>query len=261
MIGKANSISHTHNALNYAENKLKAEMIDKHFISGNNALEIENGFKMCQNLNGRCKNNTLAIVISPEPSEGQKLNDNDFRIIAAKFLKQMKLEDHQAVIYKHRDTKHTHLHIYANRIGFDGKAAKDNFIGKKAQLHARKIAQEMGLTTALEVQQLKEFQTKETRTEIARRMEQLIKDHKPRNFNEFTDLCKSSQIEIKTSTNKATGKVQGYRVEFHGDSFKASEINRNLSYSKLVKRLSQIHEVPKPGKPDKVLSIRKFIKI
>ena len=249
MTGKATSISHTHNALNYAESKLKAEMIDRHLLLGNNAREIEREFKLCHNLNGRCKNNTVAVIISPEPTEGKRLSDNDYRRIASHFLKLMEMDGHQAVVYKHTDKDHTHLHIYANRIGFDGKAIKDNFIGKKAQLQARKIAQEMGLTTALEIQQLKEFQTKETRQEIGRRMEQLIKDHKPRNFDEFTDLCKSSQLDIQPTINKATGEIQGYRIEFFGQSFKASEIGRDYSYSKIKKRFEKANYLQnRPGR-------------
>ncbi|EOR95367.1 hypothetical protein ADIARSV_1479 [Arcticibacter svalbardensis MN12-7] len=33
--------------------------------------------------------------------------------------------DHQYICVLHKDTKEQHIHIAANRVGFDGKAAKD----------------------------------------------------------------------------------------------------------------------------------------
>lgn len=33
--------------------------------------------------------------------------------------------DHQHVSILHKDTREQHIHLVANRVGFDGKAAKD----------------------------------------------------------------------------------------------------------------------------------------
>ncbi len=48
--------------------------------------------------------------------------------IALNFLKRMKLDDHQYVSFLHTDEKHKHLHIFVNRINFNGKAYKDHFV-------------------------------------------------------------------------------------------------------------------------------------
>lgn len=49
----------------------------------------------------------------------------------------MKLQDHQAVTFVHRDKAHTHLHLYVNCINVNGSAYNDSFIEKKSQLAAK----------------------------------------------------------------------------------------------------------------------------
>ena len=72
-----------------------------------------------------------------------------------RFIQEMKLKERQAIAFVHRDKEHTHVHLYVNRIGFDGKAYNDSFIGKQSQLAAERVAKQMGLTTVREVQQEK----------------------------------------------------------------------------------------------------------
>ncbi|PKQ60181.1 hypothetical protein BZG02_20445 [Labilibaculum filiforme] len=233
MIGKGKSISHTGNAINYAVEKHKAELIDKHNLIGETGKEVEAEFKMCQNLNGRCENNTLSFVLSPSIDDGEKLNDANLLGIANEFLEKMNLSSHQAIILKHQDKKHKHLHIYVNRIGFDGKAYKDNHIGKASQRVAHEVAKSKGLTCARDVEELNKENTKGIRKEIGQRMDQLIKDHKPRNFDDFKDLCKASKIDLFPTINKKTGQFQGYRVGFDQFNFKASEIGKKFTLSNL----------------------------
>lgn len=233
MIGKGKSIAYTGNAINYAIEKNQAEILDKHNLIGSTGEEIEQEFKMCQNLNGRCENNTFSFVLSPSIEDGQKLTDSQLRDISKEFLEKMNLKDNQAIILKHQDKAHTHLHIYANRIGFDGKATKDHYIGKQCQDKAHEIAKSRNLTCARDVETLRKENTKDIRQEIGRKMDAILKNHKPKSFEEFKDLCSSSKLEILPSINKKTGKMQGYKVRFDGQTFKASEIAKKKITSKI----------------------------
>ena len=67
----------------------------------------------------------------------------------------MSLENNQSIGFVHKDKEHTHIHIYTNRIGFEGKAYNDSFIGKRSQIAADNVAKELGLTRVREVQQEK----------------------------------------------------------------------------------------------------------
>ena len=63
----------------------------------------------------------------------------------------MKLINHQSIAFVHEDKKHKHIHLYVNRIDFNGNAYNDSFIGKKTQKIAEIVALKLGLKTVKEV--------------------------------------------------------------------------------------------------------------
>ena len=158
MIGKGTSISHTGTSIDYGWNQEKdAEIVFSQHLAGNNPHEITEEFKLIQEENTRCQKNTLSFILSPTQEDGSNLSKQQLGELTQKFIKEMQLKERQAIAFVHRDKAHTHVHLYVNRIGFDGKAYNDSFIGKRSQLAAEYVAKEMGLTTVKEVQLEKEL--------------------------------------------------------------------------------------------------------
>jgi len=250
MIGKGKSITHTQAAVNYAVVKEKAEIIDKRHVTGDTGEEVAKEFKTFQDLNGRCKNNTLSFVISPSPEDGKKLTNMDFVKIGREFLQKHGLENNQAIVLKHTDKDHTHLHIYANRINMNGEALKDHHIGRISQRIAKEIAIDRGLTVARHVEEDKKQEITPIKEEIQHRFENAIQTARPTNLNEFWDALKANKIEVKPTINKA-GKMQGYRVEFSGQSYKASEIGNKYTISKLPATLEKAQQQKQPQREQK----------
>ena len=167
MRGKGKSISHTGASMGYGWNQEKnAEVVYKQHLAGDNPREITEEFRIIQEQNIRTKNNTLSFVLSPTIEDGKDLTGEQLLELTHRFIAEMKLSEHQGIGFVHRDKQHTHVHVYVNRISFDGMAYKDNFIGKRSQYAAEKVAKEMGLTTAREVQQEKLNELKRIRKEI-----------------------------------------------------------------------------------------------
>ncbi len=235
MIAKAKSIAHGGNAADYALKKKEAEIIDKRMIVGNTGKEIAQEFKTFQNLNHATKNNSISFVLSPEPNEGKELTNAQYRKLADEFLKRMGLEDHQAIVVKHKDKDHTHLHIIANRINAKGEAYKDNFISKKSQTKAHELARDYGLTSARDVQQQTKEQTKEIRKEIKAIHDRVIKSN-PKTLDNYVKKMKSKGVEMIPTINKS-GKLQGYRVAFKDFEGKASQVHAGMGFSKLQKSI------------------------
>ena len=157
MIGKGKSIAHTRASISYGWNQEKeAEIIYKEHLMGENPKEIGKEFKIIQDQNSRCKNSTLSFVLSPTIEDGKKLNKKTLHEMTQRFIEKMKLEERQAIAFVHRNKEHTHIHLYVNRIGFDGRAYNDSYIGKRSQNAAEQVAKEMGLTTVREVQKEKQ---------------------------------------------------------------------------------------------------------
>jgi hypothetical protein len=225
MVGKGESVSTGVAALDYVIKKKESEIIDKNLIIGDKANAIGKEFKIFQNLNHRCSNNTLSFVLSPERPDGKRLNSQELKVISQDFLKKMKLENHQSICVKHHDTKTPHLHIIVNRIDENGNAYKDKHIGYKSQRIADEIAQAHNLTRAKIVEQLNKENLKEIKKEILRRSE-IALSHKAKDLKDYIELMKANKIAVIPTINKQ-GNMQGLRLEFQGHNFKASEIHRS----------------------------------
>lgn len=238
MIGKGKSISHGGAAIDYAIDKDKSSIIDKQFVIGDNGTDIKNEFKIFQELNTGTTNNDISFVLSPEPKNGRELTNKDFREISRSFLKKMKLDQHQSICVKHSDTGHYHLHIIVNRINPLGKAYNDSFISKETQTQADKIAMERGLTRASVVKEYNLEMSKAVRLEILHK-HKAVAEQRPMDFEEYKGLMKANGVEVIPTINKAN-KLQGFRVKYKNQLFKASEITEKVKINGKMKEIKPL---------------------
>tara|TARA_R110002033_G_scaffold79931_1_gene130887 strand:+ start:8465 stop:9328 length:864 start_codon:yes stop_codon:yes gene_type:complete len=243
MIGKGKAIAHTAVAMEYGWNQDKdAAVVLKQHVVGENPKEVSNEFKIIQQMNTKCEKNTLSFVLSPVIDDGKKLSDKQLGIITKEFLKEMKLTQHQAIAFVHRDKAHIHVHLYANRIDFQGKAYADNFIGKRASLQAEKVARSMGLKTVKEIQNEKLNGLKPIRAELKKIHDNVLRYEKPTSFEQYITQMKAKHVTVLPSINKAN-KLQGFRFEYKGVSLKGSEVHRAMSGGKIGAELA--HNAPR----------------
>lgn len=237
MIGKGKSISHTGASMGYGWNEEKgAKVVFRQHLAGDNPKEITREFKIIQSQNHRCKKNTMSFVLSPTIEDGRKLKDRQLKEITQCFVKEMKLQERQAIAFVHRDKSHIHVHLYVNRIGFDGKAYKDSYVGKRSQQAAEKVAQQMGLTTVREAQQEKLDQFKNIRQEMKQIHEKVIAEMKPRDFDQYIKYMKQNGVKVIPSINKSD-RLQGFRFEYNGHNLKGSAVHRSMSMGRIAERI------------------------
>jgi len=237
MIGKGKSISHTGASMGYGWNEEKdAKVVYRQHLAGDNPKEITQEFKIIQSQNHRCKKNTLSFVLSPTIKDGQQLKYKQLTEITARFIKEMKLQERQAIAFVHRDRSHLHIHLYVNRIGFDGKTYKDNYVGKRSQQAAEKVAKQMGLTTVREVQQEKLNEVKNVRQEIKQIHEKVITEMKPKDFDQYIKYMKQRNVDVIPSINKSN-RLQGFRFAYQGQNLKGSEVHRSMSMGRIAERI------------------------
>jgi len=238
MIGKGKSISHTGASMLYGWNQEKeVEVVLKQHLVGENPKEITGEFKMIQQLNHNCKRNTMSFVLSPTIEDGKNLNKKELTKITERFIKKMEIGERQAIAFVHRDKEHTHIHLYVNRIDFNGKAYKDNFIGKRSQQAAEHVAQSMDLTTVRTVQIEKSIEQQNIRSEIKQIHSRVMTESKPKSFDRYIQLMKKENVKVIPSINRSN-KLQGFRFEYKGHNLKGSEIHRSMSGGKIGLQLS-----------------------
>lgn len=233
MIGKGKSISHTKASINYGWNSEKgADFIIKQNVVGESPSEIASEFKMIQNQNEKCKRNTLSFVLSPSIEDGQKLDLKHLRKITNDFVKDLKLEEHQAVAFVHNDKVHKHIHLYVNRVDFKGKAYKDNYIGKRAQKAAERVAILNELKTVQQAKLEKQNRNKSIRKSIYD-IHNTILNNKPNDIEDYIFKMEEKQIGVKPIMTK-DDILQGLRYMYNGENLKASEVHRSMSLNKFL---------------------------
>jgi len=237
MIGKGKSISHTRASISYGWNQEKdAEIIHSQHLAGENPKEITEEFKIVQSQNPRTKKNTLSFVLSPSIEDGKRLSKQELSELVKKFITAMGLRERQAIAFVHRDKEHTHIHLYANRIGFDGKAYKDSFIGKWSQQRAHEVAREMGLTTARDIQHQRLDKVKQIRNEIKWVHEEVLRWDRPKSLDAYIKLMEEKGIKVIPSIN-GQQKLQGFRFEYKRQNLKGSEVHRSMSGGRIVAQI------------------------
>ncbi|MFC4221334.1 relaxase/mobilization nuclease domain-containing protein [Flagellimonas marina] len=238
MIGKGKAISHTAASMNYGLKEEKdSEIIHSQYLAGETPREITEEFRVIQQQNELCKKNTLSFVLSPTIEDGKKLEKKRLKEMTERFLKEMRLKENQAVAFVHRDKEHVHVHLYVNRISFEGKAYNDSFIGKRSQQMAERVARQMSLTTVREVQQEKLYRTQELRSEIQRIHEKVMAKERPRDFDQYIKSMEENMVKVIPSINRQN-QLQGFRFEYKGTNLKGSEVHRSMSMGRIAGQMN-----------------------
>lgn len=234
MIGKGKAISHTKESISYGWNQEKdAEIVLKQNLAGETPKEITDEFKTIQSMNDNCEKNTFSFVISPTIEDGKNLNSEKLNKITDEFLKDLKLENHQAIAFVHNDKSHKHIHLYVNRIDFNGKAYNDSFIGKRSQKTAEQVAEKLQLQTIKQVREQKLENTKDIKKYIKAKHELAFKVFHPEKYQDYVKQMDKNGIKVKPVINKKSKKLQGFRYQFNRANLKGSEVHRSMSINKL----------------------------
>ncbi|TDT46689.1 relaxase/mobilization nuclease-like protein [Maribacter spongiicola] len=231
------SISHTGASMGYGWNEEKdAKVVYREYLAGDDPKEITREFKIIQSQNHRCEKNTLSFVLSPTIEDGQELKEKELKEITERFIKEMKLQERQAIAFVHQNTSHRHIHLYVNRIDFDGKAYKDSYIGKRSQQAAERVAQQMGMTTVREVQQEKLNEVKIVREEIKQIHEKVITEMRPKDFDQYIKFMKQNEVNVIPSIGKSN-QLRGFRFGYQGQNLKGSDVHRTMSMGRIAERI------------------------
>ena len=245
MIGKAKSCIGGTALANYVMKDTKGYELLRNNLSGVTPTEILQEMKIIQNLNQKAQYKTLSLVLSPEKIEGKKLTNKELQEMTLDFLKELKIDtkNQQYLAFVHTEKEHKHIHIICNRVKDNGTLVSDNFIGKKAQWAAHRIAKEKGLISAKErmIENLKNIeQGKDNNRAIKNRIlekHNLVMETNPKSMEEYRRKMYDFGVKVIPTINRQ-GLIQGYRfLDLEsGNNFKASEIHRKLGLNVLSEK-------------------------
>lgn len=134
-------------SIGHLQHKDRAEVLEYNLCFGSNASELARQFKEVEKLSRRVEKPVLHISLSLDPED--KLTKNQLVEISRECAKEFGIADRQYISVLHKDTGHQHIHIAANRVGFDGKAASDKNDFKRMAALCRRLEQQYKLKEVL----------------------------------------------------------------------------------------------------------------
>lgn len=248
MIAKGKSIRHLSASINYALSREEAVVLDKNIVA-ETPKEVAKEFKTFQDINQRCERNSFSFVISPTVKDGKNLSDEQLRYINTSFLKKMELENHQYIAFVHQNTAHKHIHLYVNRIDYQGKAYNDRFISNRCAHIAEGIAKEWGLGTAKQAKMSRMWEKNISYPELSnvqKLAHHTLKQKEVSSVDKFVEAfnCAGAERGLRAEAYRSkSGAFSGLRFYVGDKKFKASEVDRSLAKQQLDKRLALNREI------------------
>lgn len=124
----------------------RAEVLGYNNCTGD-LRELNSQFREVEKLSRRTEK--AVFHISLRLAKGDRLSHQQWLDIAQECAREFDFEDHQYLAILHKDTREPHIHIVANRVGYDGKAASDSNSYKRMAALCRRVEKQYGLTEIL----------------------------------------------------------------------------------------------------------------
>ncbi|HRJ31368.1 MAG TPA: relaxase/mobilization nuclease domain-containing protein [Cyclobacteriaceae bacterium] len=177
------------------------------------------------------------------------IDDQMMLKIAEEYLENIGLKSNQYMIVRHSDTDHQHLHIVANRVGFDGSVVSDKFCRNRSARISDILENKYGLTIAREARKGKRdlrvtpLKKVKGKAMIKREVKEFIRNEIFHCLNVGTKSLESlklklsfKQIEMRVQFNTSK-EVTGISFRAKGLALKGSQIHSDLRAKKLLERL------------------------
>lgn len=238
MICKIKTINYTKNALEYCEKG--GELIHSNFVFGT-SKEINRDMLELQERNKRTEKKGIHAILSFNPDDNlDSFTQQDYIELSEKYAKKHGFEDNQYAVYLHNDKSHIHLHIVANRIGFDNKSVsssqsfpKNTEFSMETEIEYnlirtnRKLSKKEVLENSISYP---EFESSNIRLDYIKKQI----DKEVLNSNSIDDLKEQlKKYNIKTYIGRGVTFVDGM-----GAKFKGSQIGREYSLQGLTKQIN-----------------------
>jgi hypothetical protein len=189
-----------------------------------NEKELVQQFNEVRQLNLKLSKPVLHITLSLAP--GENFSKDKLMEMSEHCAKDLGFENNQYIAISHRDTNHQHLHIVANRIGFDKRTVSDSNNFQKMAKYCRKMELKYELQQVLSPRR---YLSKEQRN-IPRfdQRKELLRNNIQQALKECRNL---HQFEV--AMNKRGYKIiKGRGISFADEkkvTVKGSEVNYSLA--------------------------------
>lgn len=187
-------------------------------VHGSMAAEMQ---AVVRDYPGRCQNPVWHTSLSLPA--GETLDAQAWKQAVDIYLREVGIDAHrhQVAVFRHRDTAHDHVHIYANRVGMDGGAAIKTGWNYKANVKAtRQIEQALALSpltkeskrTSLNDHLPEKHMAREV---VAKALKSVLEHERPTNLEELVSDLEKHRITAKIHSNSQGPNGVSFQAEGH----------------------------------------------
>jgi hypothetical protein len=248
MIGKIIKGKSFQGCLTYVMGKSGAAVIGMN-MDGKDPYSLANEFSMSWQLRPKLNHKVCHIILSLSPEE--RLNNHDWKIAIAQYLKEMGFDNNQYVAVKHTDKEnHEHIHLVTSRVRMDGSVVSDSWDWTRSQDVIRKLEQDFGLaavTSSWESdrqEQTKSQIDKELETgkvtvkrQLADKIDAALVNTE--SLSDFIGKLNLAGIAVRVDRDRQ-GKPKGIAYKFDDVSMAGSSVGKAYSLPRILKRISSV---------------------
>jgi len=253
MIGKVITGKSFGGCVRYVLEKEDAVILDAAGVRIQQVSQVINDFNLQRKLNPDLGKAVGHNVLSWSINDTDRLTDELMVNIAKDYLHKMKIRDTQYLVVKHNDREHPHIHIVYNRVDNNGKTISDNFQKERNVKIAKELTLKHGFHIASGKEQVKRQQLKggdKVKYELFDAIRFASK--KVKTIDELIRVLAKSGITTYLKYKGKTEEVQGISFSKGEYKFKGSEIDRSLSYARLIQAIGQQQANPEKSLADQL---------
>lgn len=240
MIGKPITGRSFGGCIRYLVNRPEADILDADGVRIQSAASITQDFNQQRKLNPALGKAVGHTILSWSAREKGKLSDEVMTAIAKQYMEQMGITGTQYLIVRHQDREHPHLHIVYNRVNNEGKTISDQNNYRRNVKVCRALTETYGFYLAAGKDQVKRQRLKgadQVRYFIYDAVKEALKTVK--SWPELERQLQQKGIVLHRKFKGNTDEVQGISFSKDGITFKASAIDRSVSFAQLERQLLQ----------------------
>jgi hypothetical protein len=256
MIGKVIIGKSFGGCVRYVVQKKDAVILDAAGVRMLQVNQTINDFNLQRKFNPNLGKAVGHIALSWSVNDTAKLSDEVMVDLAKEYLQKMKIQNTQYLIVKHRDKENPHIHIVYNRVNNDGKTISDNFQKQKNVQVAKELTFKYGFYFSPGKAEVNRKQLK-GEDKVKYQLFDAIKSasKKVKNINELIQLLANQGITTHLKYKSGTNEIQGISFSKGDYKFKGSEIDRSLSYSKLIQAIEYNQANPEKSLADQLRDV------
>lgn len=241
MIGKVMKRAAFKGCVNYVLNKQEAKLLTADGVLLGNANNIIQSFNTQRLMKPNIKHPVGHISLSYSPDDEERLTNAAMIKLAKEYMQEMNIIDTQFIIVRHFDNGNPHVHLVYNRIDNNSKVISDKNDRYRNEAVCKKLKDKYGLTYGKGKDKVKQ-QKLRGKDKNKYQVYNAVKDalSNSTNWDELKERLKEKRVGIsfKYKSNDPNI-IQGISFSKENITFKGSEVDRSLSYSKLDAKLAE----------------------